>query len=203
MASSPFAWLLFDSDWSHTRQSAALIRHCSDVVPIGRLKWIPDSKFTGKDNAAWYRFEAAHCSGPIFHGRGAAPSSHPTRTCACGTPFRPLRSDGRHCSPACRQRAYRERLSVTEDAMIEDPNELAESLLRQVEEATTPEDGAVLLLERISSWMASRPRGWATEARVRAVLAVNDCFDADKVHSGGRPSRETIRRVAELVTREL
>jgi hypothetical protein len=113
MASSPFAWLLFDADWSHTRQSRDLIRHCTDVVPIGRLRWIPDSKFTGKDNAAWHRFTARHSAGPILHGRGAEPAG--ARICGgCGRPFRALRSDGRHCSPACRQQAYRERLSVTQ-----------------------------------------------------------------------------------------
>ena len=62
-------WLLFDSDWAHTRQSAKLIRHCSKIVPIGRVRWIPDSPFTGKDNAAWYRFDAQHMHGPQFIGR--------------------------------------------------------------------------------------------------------------------------------------
>jgi hypothetical protein len=69
VATAPFAWLLFDSDWSHTKQSARLIRHCTDLVSLGRVKWVADSKFTGKDNAAWYRFEGAHDLGPIFHGR--------------------------------------------------------------------------------------------------------------------------------------
>jgi hypothetical protein len=62
-------WLLFDADWAHTRQSAPLIRHCSHIVAIGRQRWIPDSPFTGKDNAAWHRFAADHCSGPHFVGR--------------------------------------------------------------------------------------------------------------------------------------
>ena len=34
-----------------------------------------------------------------------------THTCeSCGAPFTGVRSDARYCSPACRQRAYRERL---------------------------------------------------------------------------------------------
>ena len=62
-------WLLFDADWAHTRQSAQLIRHCSTIVPIGRVRWISDSPFTGKDNAAWYRFDVNHWNGPQFIGR--------------------------------------------------------------------------------------------------------------------------------------
>jgi hypothetical protein len=63
------SWLLFDADWAHTRQSAPLIRHCSMIVPIGRVRWIPDSPFAGKDNAAWYRFDVHHRNGPQFIGR--------------------------------------------------------------------------------------------------------------------------------------
>src|ERR1700730_15115432 len=36
-------WFLFDSDWSYTVQSSELIRRCSKIVPVGRIKWIPDS----------------------------------------------------------------------------------------------------------------------------------------------------------------
>lgn len=61
-------WLLFDADWPHTRQAAPLWAHCREVVPIGRVKWIPGSKHTGKDNCCWYRFEQE--TGPaILHGR--------------------------------------------------------------------------------------------------------------------------------------
>jgi hypothetical protein len=41
--------------------------HCSDIVPIGRVKWIEGSKHADKDNYAWYRFDTRHKSGPIFH----------------------------------------------------------------------------------------------------------------------------------------
>src|SRR3954453_18885043 len=36
------------------------------------------------------------------------------RCSTCRTPFVPSRSDARTCSPACRQKAYRRRLSVTQ-----------------------------------------------------------------------------------------
>ena len=62
-------WLLFDADWVHTKQSAALIRHCSHIVSVGRVKWIAKSRHTGKDNAAWHRFDRLHTAGPIFIGR--------------------------------------------------------------------------------------------------------------------------------------
>lgn len=57
-------WLLFDADWGFTKQSAGLIQRCSRIVPIGRVKWIPDSKFSGMDSCAWYEFLPGHQSGP-------------------------------------------------------------------------------------------------------------------------------------------
>ncbi len=62
-------WLLFDADWCHTRQAVPFLGHCSHIVTVGRVKWIPDSPFTGKDNAAWYRFDRRHADGPRFFGR--------------------------------------------------------------------------------------------------------------------------------------
>lgn len=48
------AWLLFDADWAYTKQSKDLLHHVSLIVVIGRVKWIEDSKYTGKDNSCWY-----------------------------------------------------------------------------------------------------------------------------------------------------
>lgn len=62
-------WLLFDADWAHTKQSAPFMDKCSDIVSVGRLRWIDGTKHTGKDNCAWYRFHADHQGGPRFHGR--------------------------------------------------------------------------------------------------------------------------------------
>jgi hypothetical protein len=50
-------WLLFDADWMHTRQSAPFMPHLRKIVSVGRVKWIPDSPFTGKDNCCWYLFD--------------------------------------------------------------------------------------------------------------------------------------------------
>lgn len=49
-------WLLFDADWMHTKQSKEYILFCEKIVSVGRVKWIPDSKMTGKDNCAWFLF---------------------------------------------------------------------------------------------------------------------------------------------------
>ena len=62
-------WLLFDADWMHTKQAAPFLGQCSHIVSVGRVKWIEDSPYTGKDNAAWYRFDAMHEDGPMFYGK--------------------------------------------------------------------------------------------------------------------------------------
>lgn len=65
------AWLLFDADWMHTRQSAPLMPYCRKIVSVGRVKWIPDSPFTGKDNCCWYLFDQNAASEAMFYGRAA------------------------------------------------------------------------------------------------------------------------------------
>jgi hypothetical protein len=62
-------WLLFDADWMHTRQSAAFMSRLRKVVSVGRLKWIPDSAMTGKDNCCWYLFGQPSDEPTIFIGR--------------------------------------------------------------------------------------------------------------------------------------
>ena len=61
-------WLLFDADWAHTRQARPYLDYCAYIVSVGRVKWIPNSKMTGKDNCAWYLFLAEE-TGTIFYGR--------------------------------------------------------------------------------------------------------------------------------------
>ena len=103
-------WLLLNSDWANTKQAAPYLATCSNILPIGRVIWIPGTTMHGKDNAAWYRFDARHVAGPIFHPFRSAPvSSHAALCKRCGKPYQPRRSDSRFCANACRQRAYRER----------------------------------------------------------------------------------------------
>ena len=61
-------WLLFDADWAHTRQAAPYLPYCHKIVAVGRVKWIEDSKHTGKDNAAWYLF-SDRAGRTTFYGR--------------------------------------------------------------------------------------------------------------------------------------
>lgn len=65
-------WLLFDADWAHTKQSAPFMDQCSHIVSVGRLKWIPGTKMSGKESACWYRFHSQHVGGPRFVGREVA-----------------------------------------------------------------------------------------------------------------------------------
>ena len=64
-------WLLFDADWIHTKQAAPYMPRLRKIVSVGRVKWIPDSKHTGKDNCAWYLFDKPSQSLPVFIGRAA------------------------------------------------------------------------------------------------------------------------------------
>jgi hypothetical protein len=107
-------WLLLDSDWANTKQATPYLSACTDILPIGRVIWIPGTTMAGFDNAAWYRFDARHAAGPIFHPYRSAPVSSRASLCGqCGEPYRPLRSSSRFCSDTCRQRAHRSGLSVT------------------------------------------------------------------------------------------
>jgi hypothetical protein len=48
--------LLLPHDFSTNEYAAPFLRSCSDIVAVGRVKWIPNSEFSGgKDNSCWYR----------------------------------------------------------------------------------------------------------------------------------------------------
>ena len=109
-------WLLLDADWAHTKQAAPFLAHCSDIVAVGRIKWIEGSKHTGKDNCAWHQFDIKHNAGPVFHGRGDDDFNSVRRSGICKQcckAYEPQRSSSRFCSQTCRQRAHRAKLSVT------------------------------------------------------------------------------------------
>lgn len=59
-------WLLFDADWAHTKQAAPFLPQCTHIVSVGRLRWIEGTSQTGKDNCAWYRFDANVSGRPQF-----------------------------------------------------------------------------------------------------------------------------------------
>jgi hypothetical protein len=49
-------WLLMPGDWLFNRSSAPLMPRLRMAVAVGRVKWIPNSEHTGKDNCAWMLF---------------------------------------------------------------------------------------------------------------------------------------------------
>jgi hypothetical protein len=65
-------WLLFDADWQHTRQSVPFLPRLRRIVSVGRVKWIPGSAMTGKDNCAWHLFDKPSDVPAAFFGRLAA-----------------------------------------------------------------------------------------------------------------------------------
>ena len=120
-------------------QAAPFMASCSDIVAIGRVKWIEGSKHTGKDNYAWFRFDIRHKNGPIFHGRDQSEviPSRRTGVCEqCHKIYEPQRSSSRFCSHTCRQRAHRNRLSVT-SSVTPAPSDSSE-VFRYVRHADVP-----------------------------------------------------------------
>lgn len=65
-------WLLFDADWIHTVQAIPFMPRLKRIVAVGRIKWIPNSPFTGKDNCAWHLFGRPSAIPAQFYGRVAA-----------------------------------------------------------------------------------------------------------------------------------
>lgn len=62
-------WLLFDADWVHTLKSVPFLPRLRKIVAVGRVKWIEDSKYSGKDNVAWHLFDKPNGSLPVFVGQ--------------------------------------------------------------------------------------------------------------------------------------
>jgi hypothetical protein len=63
------AWLLFDADWMHTKQAIPYLPRLRKIVSVGRVKWIEDSPYTGKDNCCWYLFDKPSDTPSQFFGR--------------------------------------------------------------------------------------------------------------------------------------
>jgi hypothetical protein len=70
-------WLLFDSDWAFNKHASPYLEQCSDIVAVGRLRWIEGTTNTGKDNVSWYKFSHKHAGGPAFmEGNDNGPDNH-------------------------------------------------------------------------------------------------------------------------------
>jgi len=75
-------WLLIDADWMHTKQAAPHLRYCRKIVSVGRVKWIADSPYSGKDNCCWYLFGKV-ATPTTFVGPACAPSAATLSPSAC------------------------------------------------------------------------------------------------------------------------
>ena len=62
-------WLLIDFDWLATKQSAPFLPRLRTILPIGRVRWIEDSPWDGKDNATWCFFTRPSNEATVFIGR--------------------------------------------------------------------------------------------------------------------------------------
>jgi hypothetical protein len=62
-------FLLFDSDWMHTKQSIPYVHYLKKIISVGRLKWIEGSPHTGKDNCCWHLLDHSNQNRPKFFGR--------------------------------------------------------------------------------------------------------------------------------------
>ena len=47
IATAPCAWLLLEYDWTATKQARPFLPHCSDIVMVGRLRWIEARRSPG------------------------------------------------------------------------------------------------------------------------------------------------------------
>jgi hypothetical protein len=72
-------WLLFDSDWVQTVQAGPYMSRLVATVSVGRLKWMPGTKHTGKDNCQWHLFAKNAreiTDAPEHFGRNVGPYPH-------------------------------------------------------------------------------------------------------------------------------
>lgn len=65
------AWVLLPADFAHNVRFSTFMDHCERIVSIGRVKWEPGSKHTGKENAAWYLINPTPVAATLFFGRAA------------------------------------------------------------------------------------------------------------------------------------
>jgi hypothetical protein len=86
--------------WYHERPHVTICRRC------GRRR----HRNRGWGTSRAYCCDACAHAADLKRRRSRRRTWHPKQTCAtCGAAFTPTRSDARYCSPACRQRAYRQR----------------------------------------------------------------------------------------------
>lgn len=65
-------WLLLSADFAHNGYftKSGLAERCKKIVSVGRVSWMENGT-AGKDNCAWYLFDAKHEGKTQFIGRAA------------------------------------------------------------------------------------------------------------------------------------
>ena len=56
-------WLLFDSNWTNSKRAAPYMKNLKKIVPVGRLQWMKNTKYSAKDDVSWYLFEKSWHAG--------------------------------------------------------------------------------------------------------------------------------------------
>ena len=64
-------WALLPWDFAANAYFGRLAEMCSEIVPIGRVSWLGNGT-PGKDNCAWFRFDACNRFPTVIRARGAA-----------------------------------------------------------------------------------------------------------------------------------
>lgn len=64
----PICWWLMSANWAFNKSSSKYLdKYVTDIVAIGRLKWIPDTKMAGKDDCIWVRTSVDKKDDTKFH----------------------------------------------------------------------------------------------------------------------------------------
>lgn len=63
------AWLLLPTDWLANQNSAPWLPHISDILFLGRVRWIAGTTNGGMENSCWIRFNQGHRGGAKLHGQ--------------------------------------------------------------------------------------------------------------------------------------
>lgn len=66
-------WLLLEADFGFNARTADMMRYCTDVVPVGHVRWFDDTENESRKHYAWFRFTIEHSLFPKLHPRIAVP----------------------------------------------------------------------------------------------------------------------------------
>jgi hypothetical protein len=66
VSDQPPFWALLQHDWLANAGSGALASRVRRVIPVGRVKFIPDSPHSGMDNVVWVKFTRPSDEPTIF-----------------------------------------------------------------------------------------------------------------------------------------